>query len=81
LASATITLQSVCAGGDHVTLRLTVGAQTFDFHYGIDELRENISTDDRREAVRTITRFHCGGMTKAQAKAELQGTGISVATS
>lgn len=81
MASASITLQSVCDGGDHVKLRLTVGANTFDFDYNIDELRQSITAEDRREAVLTITRFHCSGMTKAQAKTELESPGIQVTTS
>lgn len=81
MASATITLQAVCDGGDHATLRLTVGANTFDFTYEVDELRAGISAEQRREVVATIVRFHCGGMSKAQAKAELQNGGISVSTS
>lgn len=80
MASATITLQSVCAGGDHIVLRLTIGAQNFDFPFGVDELRQAISAEERKEAVSVITRFHCGGMTKAQAKAELQSPGIAVTT-
>ena len=81
MATATISLQSVCAGGDHVTVRLTVGAQNFDYAYNVDELREAISSEQRKDAVLTIMRFHCGGMTKAQAKAELQSPGIAVSTS
>jgi len=81
MATATITLQSVCDGGDHVVLRLTVGANTFDYSYHVDELREVITEEQRRKAVSIITRFHCGGMTKAQAKAELQAPGIAVSTS
>ncbi len=80
MASATITLQSVCAGGDHVVLRLTVGAQTFDFNYNIDDLNDPITPEERQQAVSIITRFHCGGMTKAQAKTELTSPGISVST-
>lgn len=72
---------SVCAGGDHVTIRLTAGVQTFDFTYSIDELRESITAEQRREAVSVITRFHCQGMNKAQAKAELAAPGINVVTS
>lgn len=81
MATAAITLQSVCAGGDHVKLRLTVGAQSFDFNYDVDELREPITAEQRRDAVSIITRFHCGGMTKAKAKTELTSPGISVVTS
>lgn len=81
MATGTIVLQSVCAGGDHVTIRLTVGAQTFDNTYNVDELRNAISADEIRAATSIITRFHCQGMTKAQAKTELQSPGIAVSTS
>lgn len=81
MATAAITLQSVCAGGDHCVVRLTVGAQSFDFPFNIDELNLPITADERRNAVSIITRFHCGGMTKVEAKAELQSPGISVVTS
>ena len=80
MATATISLQSVCAGGGHAVLRLTVGAQTFDYSYNMDDLREPITAEQRKEAVSVITRFHCGGMTKAQAATELQSPGISVVT-
>ena len=80
MATATISLQSVCAGGDHVTVRLTVGAQNFDYGYEISELNEPITAEQRKDAVSVITRFHCGGMTKAQAKAELTLPGIVVST-
>lgn len=81
MANATITMQAVCAGGEHVTVRLTVGAQNFDFVYDVSELNQAITAEERRQAVSIITRFHCGGMTKAGAKAELQSPGISVVTS
>lgn len=81
MATGTIVLQSICAGGEHATVRLTVGAQNFDFTYGVGELDDPITAADRREAVKTIVRFHCGGMTAAQTRTELQSPGISVVTS
>lgn len=81
MAAATITLQSVCAGGDHVVVRLTVGAQNFDFAYTISDLNNAITPEERQLATSIIARFHCGGMTKAQAKTELTSPGISVVTS
>ena len=81
MASATIVLKSVCAGGDHVVVTLTVGAQSFDYNYDISELNEPITPEQRKLAVSVITRFHCGGMTKAETKTELQPPGIAVATS
>jgi len=81
MATATISLQSVCSGGEHCVVRLTVGAQNFDFSYPISELNNAITPEERRLATSIITRFHCGGMTKVQAKAELQSPGIAVSTS
>lgn len=81
MASATITLLGVCPGGDHVNVRLTAGGQDFDFWYEIGELNNPITADERKSACSIITRFHCQGLTKAQAKAELQSPGISVVTS
>ncbi len=81
MASATITLQSVCAGGDHVVVRRTIGGNSVDFSFSVDQLREPITQVDQREALQTIIRFHCQGMTKAEAKAELEPPGISVVTS
>lgn len=80
MASGTITLQSVCAGGDHVRLRLTVGGNNFDFDYEVEELRRTITAEERRAAVSAMVRFHCGGMTAVQARNELQSPGISVTT-
>jgi hypothetical protein len=82
MATATITLQSVCgAGGEHCIIRLTVGANNFDFTFAISDLNNPITADERQLATSIITRFHCGGMTKLEAKAELQPPGISVVTS
>lgn len=80
MATGTITSLSVCPGGEHLNVRLAVGAQNFDFSYEIDELRAAITTDDRRAAVLAMIKFHCGGMTKVAARAQLASPGISVVT-
>lgn len=80
MATATITGISVCAGGEHVTLRLTIGANNFNFRYDMEELTGGIPMDDRRLATLIMAKFHCTGMTKAQARTALQG-GIDVVTS
>ena len=79
MANATITGVAQCAGGDHVTLRLTVGAQNFDFVYHLDELLGGIPPDDRALATLVISKFHCTGMTKQQARTALAG-GVDVVT-
>ncbi len=81
MASATITGIAQCDGGEHVTLRLTIGAQNFDFAYTMDEMLGGIPSEDRREAMLIMAKFHCSGMTKAQARTELVSPGISVVTS
>lgn len=81
MASATIISTAICAGGEHVSTRTTIGAQTFDYQWTVDELRQALSTEDVKTATNIMMRFHCQGMTKAQAKAELVSPGISVVTS
>lgn len=82
MATATITSVSYCPGGDHAVLRLTVGAQNFDFTFHVDEIVGlQITNVERRELLRLMAGFHCFGMTKAQTKAELASPGISVVTS
>lgn len=81
MASATITLLNVCSGGEHVNVRLAVGAQNFDFSFPISDLIVPISAEERQIVTSVITRFHCQGLTKAQAKTELTSPGISVVTS
>lgn len=80
MAEATITGIAVCGGGEHVTLRLTVGANNFDFTYETAELIGGISADDRRQATLIMAKFHCIGMNKSQARTALAG-GVDVVTS
>ena len=80
MATATISLISICDGGEHCVVRLTVGANNFDYTYPVSELNDPIISEQRKDAVSVITRFHCGGMTKAQTKAELQPPGLLVTT-
>lgn len=80
MSVADINLQEICGGGNHITLRLTVGAQTFDFPYMTDEVLGPIDQDMRRTFVLVASRFHCLGMTNAEARAAMQA-GITVTTS
>ena len=71
--AVTITLDSVCSGGDHITLGVTVnGGQTRTFAFNVDDAREPIGADEIRSTALTIVKLHCKGMSKAQAKASLQ---------
>lgn len=81
MATATIISTGVCAGGNHLGTRTTIGAQNFDHTWLIDDLRVALTAEDVYLATSILTRFHCQGMTKAQAKAELVSPGISVVTS
>lgn len=82
MASATIVFNSACPGGAHISLDVTINAgQTRTFSYTADEVRSAISVAEIREVALTMAKFHCGGMTRAQAKAELDPPGISVSTS
>lgn len=81
MATATITLQSICAGGGHVTLGVQVnGGQVRQFHFDSDEIREQIGVERLRDALLVLVRLHCMGMTRAQVRNELQA-GIDVVTS
>ncbi len=79
MASATISLLSVCTGGEHVNVRLAVGANDFDFSFEVAELLVAISPEERKQVTSIMSRFHCQGLTKVQAKAELLA-GIQVTT-
>jgi hypothetical protein len=81
MATVNITFISVCDGGDHLQIGVQVGlGQTRTFSYTVDELRGAIPLEDIRNAALLLMRLHCGGMTKAQARTELQA-GIQVVTS
>ena len=83
MANATIVLLAACDGGAgvHCSVRTTIGGNNFDFSYHVDELRDTITPEERREVIRNFIRFHCFNMTGAETKQELQPPGISVVTS
>jgi hypothetical protein len=80
MAAALIKLQSACAGGEHVVIRLTIGANNTDFNYQADDFVGPIASfEEKRVFALILSRWHCQGMTRAQMKAELQN-GIDVTT-
>lgn len=67
--------QSICAGGDHVVISVTVGAAPAkDYSIEIARAIQPLAalTDEERETILIgLMQLHCRGMTKAQANAEL----------
>ena len=80
MATATITGVHQCGGGEHVVLRLTIGANNFDFNYDMEDIIGGIPEEHRRLATLVIAKFHCSGMTKAQSRSAL-AAGVDVVTS
>lgn len=78
MATITISLGGICSGGNHVTVNASVdGGGSAAFNYLVDDLRENISADDMKDALSTILRFRFKGKTLNQAKQDLQA-GFSI---
>ena len=82
MASLTIISTAICSGGEHVTIQTAiVGGPTFSATYQVDELRAALTLEEAKAASLTLARWHCTGMTKAQAKTALTTPGILVVTS
>ena len=72
----TITLESVCSGGGHATLGVTIdGGQKAILHVETDQIRAAI--EDREALVLGMTKLALTGLTRAQARTKLQA-GISI---
>ena len=81
MATAIITMTAACAGGNHLTVTVRInGGAIRTFGYSVDDMREPITTEAIQDTELLMARFHCAGMTRAQAKTALQA-GITVATS
>ena len=72
MASVTIQLQSVCAGGDHASVRITKGAQVRDLAMSVPELRSAITQDDIDAFCKVAMKLLNEGKTLAQFKSALQ---------
>lgn len=80
MATAVISLNSICAGGGHVHLNLQVnGGQTRVLQFDADEIRRNFTLEEIETAAIVLARFHCMGMTRAEARNALQA-GVTVTT-
>lgn len=77
MASVTIQVTAVCAGGDHATVRLTKGAQARDVTMLVPDLRSAITQDDIEAFCKVALKLHSEGKTLAQFKASVQA-GVTV---
>ena len=78
MTTFTISLGSVCAGGNHATVNVARdGGTVRSFVYTADELLELNDPNDLQRAVLTIIRWREEGKTKLQMRNDLQ-TGFNV---
>lgn len=76
--SVTISLDSACAGGGHVTLSVVVdGGASIKRAFDGDELRGDLTNQDKEDLVRLLTKAKLAGLTRIQARNTLQ-TGFTV---
>lgn len=76
MAAETVTLTTVCAGGNHLLFTLS-GAKSATVRMTLDELSEGISDADAEAFCRVIARLAKQGRTNAQARTLLQ-SGVTV---
>ena len=73
-----ITLGTVCAGGGHAEINVSVDGDTVRrLDYEVSEVLVPITLEPRRELVTLLLRARLGGMTPAQARSAMQA-GITV---
>lgn len=77
MASVSLQLLSVCAGGDHAVIRLTKSAQVRDVSMFVPDLRSAITQDDIEAFCKVAMKLLNEGKTLAQFKAAMQA-GITV---
>jgi hypothetical protein len=77
MASVSLQLVSLCAGGDHAVVRLTKGAQVKEVAMLVPELRSAITQDDIEAFCKVAMKLHSEGKTLAQFKASVQA-GVTV---
>jgi DNA-nicking Smr family endonuclease len=74
-----ITLQSVCAGQNHLHMSVTVGNTTREYTFEADEVLAPITEEMIRGTIVTVLRLHLRGMTRLQARNTLQaGVNLSI---
>lgn len=78
-SSFTISYESACDGGGHITLSVVVdGGPSRPRTFVTDELRGPLTQDERDQFILLATRIKIAGLTRAQARSTLQA-GFTVA--
>jgi hypothetical protein len=77
MASVTIQVTAVCAGGDHATVKLTKDGQSRSVQMLVPELRSAITQDDVEAFAKVALRMLSEGKTLVQFKTAAQ-TGFTV---
>lgn len=72
MASITIQITSVCAGGDHASVRLTKGANVRNIPMAINELRANLTQNDIESFCKVALQLMGEDKTLAQFKSTAQ---------
>lgn len=71
--SVTISLDSICGGGTHANLSISVdGQQARVRDFNTDDLRGALTNDEKETLVSLLVRAKISGMTRAQARNTLQ---------
>ena len=78
MASETVTLTAICAGGEHLTFTLT-GARSATARTNLAEMTEAISDEDIMVFCRVIAKLARIGRTQNQARTFLQN-GVTIPT-
>lgn len=79
MATVVITLNSVCGGGGHANISVTVnGVDKGDFVVWADDILSDITDDEIETFLKLVVRAHKIGKTKAQVRSNLQA-GLTVA--
>lgn len=76
MASITVTLTGICAGGNHVTLSIT-GDRTATLRGDVDQLKDALTEEDVLGFAKVVTRMARQGKTLAQWRTAMQA-GVTV---
>ena len=78
MTTLNLTALSICPGGDHLTVNLTVNSGTaFSATYSFNDLQAPVTTEEKEIFVRLLLRLYKLGKTKAAARTGLF-TGVEV---
>lgn len=79
MATLTFSNASVCAGGDHLSLDVSVnGGASRRVTYLVTDLRAVFSAEDREALALNVLKLHCMGRTAAQVRSEFQAGSVVV---